>query len=168
MDSFQQFVEKIPETGSLIYGYDCPNTRMVVERVVGQKNVISYGFHQNAKVKATNTCLSKNTSLSEIYFGQRKLGNLKLHIPGYYNVSNALAAISTCLQLGLKFPDMAEILYHFKGVKRRGITFRLNDKFMIMDDYIPSFEIKATLQAIREGGLSTGSLPYFSHILQQN
>ncbi|HNR65718.1 MAG TPA: UDP-N-acetylmuramate--L-alanine ligase [Atribacterota bacterium] len=153
MESFQQFIEKIPETGSLLYGYDCPNTRMVAERVAGKKNVISYGFHQNAKVRAANTCLSKKTSLSEIYFGQHKLGNLKLNIPGYYNVSNALAAIATCLQLGLKFQDMAEILYHFNGVKRRQeIIFRLNDEFMIMDDYghHPS-EIKATLQAIRLG-----------------
>ena len=153
MDSFQLFVEKMPLEGCVIYGCDCPNARMVVERAVGQKNATSYGFHHSAQVRAVNTCLSKNTSSSEIYFKQHKLGNLQLNIPGCYNVTNALAAIATCLELGLKFQDIAEILHHFTGVKRRQeVIFQNNNKFMIMDDYghHPS-EIKASLQAIRRG-----------------
>ncbi len=153
MDSFQLFIEKIPGKGSVIYGCDCPNARMVVERSIGRRNAISYGFHQSAQVRAVNTCLSKNTSHSEIYFKQNRLGDLQLNIPGCYNVSNALAAIATCLELGIRFHDIAEILHHFKGVKRRQeVIFQNDNKFMIIDDYghHPS-EIKASLQAIRQG-----------------
>ena len=153
MESFQLFIEKIPQEGSIIYGCDCPNARMVAERVIGRKNTTSYGFHHSAQIRAVNTCLSKNTSRSEIYFKQHKLGVLQLNIPGYYNVSNALAAIATCLELGLKFHDLAEILHHFTGVKRRQeVIFQNDHEFMIIDDYghHPS-EIKASLQAVRQG-----------------
>ena len=153
MDSFKLFVEKIPVEGHIVYGWDCPNTRMVAERIDAQKHFVSYGFHQDAQMRAVNPCFSRNTSISEIYFKQHKLGSLKLNIPGYHNVSNALAAITTGMELGLKFQDIAEILFHFRGVKRRQeIVFQLNDEIMIIDDYghHPS-EIKATLLAIRQG-----------------
>lgn len=153
MDSFQLFIEKIPGEGSVIYGCDCPNARVVTERAIGRKNAISYGFHHSAQIRAVNTCLSKNTSHSEIYFKQHRLGDLQLNIPGCYNVSNALAAIATCLELGIKFQDITEILHHFTGVKRRQeIIFQNDNEFMIIDDYghHPS-EIKASLRAIRQG-----------------
>ncbi len=153
MESFQLFIDKIPGEGCVIYGCDCPNTRMVIERSIGQKHATSYGFHHSARIRAVNTRLSRNTSSSEIYFKQHKLGDLQLNIPGYYNVSNALAAIATCLELGLKFQDVTEILHHFTGVKRRQeIIYQNDNNFMIIDDYghHPS-EIKASLQAIRQG-----------------
>lgn len=153
MESFKLFMEKVPKDGCIVCGWDCPNTRTVVEKIVVPKHIISYGFHPLAQMRAQNICLSGNTSVSDIYFRQHKLGSLKLNIPGYHNISNALAAIATGMELGLQFQDMAEILYRFKGVQRRQeIIFELTNQFMIIDDYghHPS-EIKATLKAIKSG-----------------
>lgn len=153
MDCFKKFIEKVPREGCIVYGMDCPNTRTVVEKMCSQKQVISFGFHPSASIRAINTQLSGNTSTSDIYFKKNKLGILRMNIPGHFNVSNALAAIATCMELGLKFDDIAEILYHFKGVKRRQeIILKQEERLMIIDDYghHPS-EIKATLKGMREG-----------------
>ncbi len=154
IDCFKQFTEKIPPEGCIVYGQDCPNARMVIKNIYPKKHAVSFGFNPSAQMRAINTRLAGNTSFSEIYFKQKKLGNLNINIPGYHNVSNALATIATCMELGLKFNDIVEILYHFKGVKRRQevILQYNNEKFMIIDDYghHPS-EIKATLKGIRQG-----------------
>ncbi len=152
-DSFKLFLKKVPEDGFLVYGWDCPNARMICSEIFDKKRIISFGFGQNADLRAVNSCLFKNSSTSDIYLRKHKLGTLSLHVPGYHNISNGLAAVATGIGLGLKFEDIAEILSYFKGVKRRQeIIFRLNDRFMIIDDYghHPS-EIKLTLQAIRLG-----------------
>lgn len=152
-DSFKQFLEKVPVDGSLVYGWDCPNARMIFSEMAPKKQTISFGFAQNAQLRAVDVHIFQNSSRSDIYFKKHKLGVLNLHIPGYHNILNGLATIATGIELGLKFQDTAEILSHFRGVKRRQeIIFQLKDKFMIIDDYghHPS-EIKSTLQALRLG-----------------
>ena len=153
IESFQRFINKVPAGGRIIYGYDCSNARNIMKNQSPAKKIISYGFHQNAQLRAVNSKLLKNISVSDIYFENKKLGELKLNIPGYHNISNALAAIATTMELGIDFNGIIEILSHFKGVKRRQeLIANLDDVFMIIDDYghHPS-EIKATLEAIHRG-----------------
>jgi len=153
IESFQRFIDKVPADGRIIYGYDCSNARNIMKSKSPAKKIISYGFHQDAQLRAVNPELLKNISVSDIYFENKRLGELKLNIPGYHNISNALAAIATTMELGINFNDIIEILSHFRGVKRRQeLIANLNDIFMIIDDYghHPS-EIKATLEAIHRG-----------------
>ncbi len=153
IESFQQYVNKVPDEGCIIFGCDCPNTRNLIIKLALKKRVISFGFHQDAWIRAVNPILSKNSSTSDIYYQQQKLGSLNLNIPGYHNISNALAAITASMELGIDFDDIKEILFHFKGVKRRQeVVANFNETLMIMDDYghHPT-EILATLEAIRKG-----------------
>ncbi len=153
IESFQQFINKVPDDGCIIFGYDCPNARQLIVKQMRKKRVLSYGFHQCAQTRAVNCRLIKNFSTSDIYFKNQKLGTLNLNIPGYHNISNALAATSTTMELGIKFKDIKDILFHFKGVKRRQeVIANYQEMLMIIDDYghHPS-EIKATLEAIRKG-----------------
>lgn len=153
IESFEKFINKVPDDGCIIFGYDCSNSRHIIKKNIPGNKLISYGFHKDAQIRAANTSFIENTSLSDIYYKNEKLGTLTLNIPGYHNISNALAAISTAMKLGINFEDVKEILYHFKGVKRRQeIIANFNKRIMIIDDYghHPS-EIKATLKAIRKG-----------------
>ncbi len=153
IESFEKFINKVPDDGCIIFGYDCSNSRHIIKKNIPGNKLISYGFHKDAQIRAANTSFIENTSLSDIYYKNEKLGTLTLNIPGYHNISNALAAISTAIKLGINFEDVKEILYHFKGVKRRQeIIANFNKRIMIIDDYghHPS-EIKATLKAIRKG-----------------
>ncbi|MDD4363701.1 MAG: UDP-N-acetylmuramate--L-alanine ligase [Atribacterota bacterium] len=153
ISSFQKFIDKVPDDGSIIFGYDCPNALQLIKKQVSRKRIISFGFHKNADVRAENVSLIENSSISNIYSGNKKIGELKLNIPGYHNISNALAAIATSMELGIKFEDIANILFCFKGVKRRQeFVADYKDTLLIIDDYghHPS-EIKATLKAINKG-----------------
>ena len=153
LESFQEFIYKVPDDGCIIFGYDCHNARKLIQKQNFKKRVISYGFNQHADLKAVNPSLLKNSSTSEIYYKKEKLGVLNLNIPGYHNISNALAAISATMDLGVKFSEIKEILFQFRGVKRRQeIIADFNETLMIIDDYghHPS-EIKATLEGIRKG-----------------
>lgn len=153
IESFERFINKVPENGCVIYGNDCPNARQIVKKHLSSQQIISYGFHSDSQIRAMNCILDKNTSTSEIYYKKEKLGSLKLNIPGYHNISNAMAAIATGIKLDIKFNNIKEILFHFRGVKRRQeIIADYEGKLMIIDDYAhhPS-EIKATLEAIRKG-----------------
>ena len=152
-ESFKQFLEKVPDNGSFVYGWDCPNTRMIFNEMAPNKHTISFGFTPNAQLRAVDSYFFQNSSRSDIYFKKHKLGDLNLHVPGYHNILNGLATIATGMELGLKFKDIVEVLSHFQGVKRRQeVVFQLKDKFMIIDDYghHPS-EIKSTLKALRLG-----------------
>ena len=153
IESFQTFMEKVPQEGCIVAGYDCKNVRKVLENIRVKKRIICFGFHEQADIRATHVKLNKNNSTSEIYFRGEKLGMLALQVPGYHNILNALAAISIALELNIPFQDIKEILALFKGVKRRQeIVAGFNGNILIIDDYghHPS-EIKATLNAIRQG-----------------
>lgn len=153
IDCFRQFVEKIPTDGCIVFGYDCPNTRQLMLNHHWEKKIISYGFSPEAEIRAENLRFTKNSSFSDIYYQKQKLGSLHLNIPGYHNVSNALAAISVSIELGIKYDDIKDILFHFKGVKRRQeLVADFDGNLVVLDDYghHPS-EIKATLEAIRNG-----------------
>jgi UDP-N-acetylmuramate--alanine ligase len=89
------------------------------------------------------------TSFSVSYDGE-PLGGVKLQVPGYHNVQNALAAIAVGLALGVKLDAMREGLMKFGGVDRRFQRLYDIGGVTIVDDYAhhPT-EIAATLQAAR-------------------
>jgi UDP-N-acetylmuramate--alanine ligase len=92
---------------------------------------------------------SQGTS-AEIWEHGKRLGELNLKLLGQHNLSNALAAIAIGRHLGLAFEQIASILIHFEGARRR--FERRGDYYNIafIDDYAhhPS-EIRATLSAAR-------------------
>jgi UDP-N-acetylmuramate--alanine ligase len=89
------------------------------------------------------------TSFAVSYDGE-PLGGVKLQVPGYHNVQNALAAIAVGLALGVELDAMREGLMKFGGVDRRFQRLYDIGGVTIVDDYAhhPT-EIAATLQAAR-------------------
>ncbi len=76
------------------------------------------------------------------------LGRVSLAIPGYHNVSNAMAALALTLSLGVDFAAATAALAAFRGVMRR---YQLIDEvagIRLIDDYAhhPS-EVRTTLKA---------------------
>ncbi len=93
------------------------------------------------------------TSHFRVTYGDRDLGEFRLHVPGVHNVLNATAAIAVGIGLDIKADDVRGALESFRGVDRR---FQLRGKsagVSVIDDYghHPT-EIRATLAAARECG----------------
>ena len=142
-DAFNQFVEKTLPDGVVVYNSSLPiNT---------DRKSISYGF-ENADVMPRDVrILNEMTTFELVTKEGLSFGVYKMQLYGRHNVMNAMAAIITCLQLGLGLQQIKDALAAFQGVQRRfDIRYR-DEKVCYIDDYAhhPE-EIKATLKAVRE------------------
>lgn len=151
LKGFKTFINRIPDDGSVILCKDCENVRRLIKGY--RKKYITYGIFTEADIIAKEIKLNRLNSKSQIYWQNKKMGELYLNVAGYHNVLNALAAIAVAKGLGMDFIEIAEILETYQGVQRRmEIIANLDDEILIMDDYAhhPT-EIRVTLNAIRQG-----------------
>lgn len=76
--------------------------------------------------------------------------DLTLHVPGRYNVENAVAALAACDSLGIDLEKSIEALSSFASTKRRYERIENSLDLMIFDDYAhhPS-EIEAVIRATK-------------------
>ncbi len=150
--AFAAFIGHIKDPdGAAIVCIDSQGVRDILP-CIGKK-VITYGLSEDAEYRAVNKRYDKNHMVFDVYRGARKLGNLRLQIPGAHNVRDALAAAVTGLYCGLPFRTIERSLAGFVGVKRRFETKAYIDDVWILDDYAhhPT-EIAATLSAAKEIG----------------
>ncbi len=90
-------------------------------------------------------------SFSFDYHGMGKvIRDIKMNIPGYHNVENAVGAITAGLALGLDHFDVAGALAGYKGVKRRFEYLIREPERVYIDDYAhhPA-EIHALLTSVK-------------------
>ncbi len=149
-DTFVEFVNKIPFYGFAAVCLDDIGVKEIISRI--KKKVITFGLSRNSDISAENIKYNENSSeFSVTKFGEL-LGDVKLNIPGEYNIKNALAAISVSLELGIDFNTIQESLSEFAGVFRRFEIKGEKDGILVIDDYAhhPT-EIKATLQGAHSG-----------------
>lgn len=142
-DAFNQFVEKTLPDGVVVYNSALP--------IKTDRKSISYGF-ENADVMPRDVrILNEMTTFELVTKEGLSFGTYKMQLYGRHNVMNAMAAVITCLQLGLGMQQIKDALAAFQGVQRRfDIRYR-DEKVCYIDDYAhhPE-EIKATLKAVRE------------------
>ena len=80
-------------------------------------------------------------------------GHIKLAVPGYHNIYNALAMCGVCRTMGLTVEQCAAALAEFKGVCRRFEVYGECNGAVVVDDYAhhPT-EMRATLTTAKELG----------------
>lgn len=77
--------------------------------------------------------------------------NLSLQVPGLHNLSNALAALSVGMAIGLPLEKAALILSQFTGIKRRMEFVGEANNIAVIDDFAHNPDkIAATLTALRQ------------------
>jgi UDP-N-acetylmuramate--alanine ligase len=88
----------------------------------------------------------------DVYHQSEKLGPVALSMPGAHNVSNAVGAIATALELNIPFDVVSKAISEFSGVQRRFTVHADVAGVRIVDDYAHHpVEIRATLEAARQG-----------------
>lgn len=151
-ESFVQFVNKVPFYGSVILCLDDPHLQTIVPRIT--RRLVTYGQSSQAEIAADDVELSPHFwSRFTVRRKAERLGDVRLHVPGWHNVYNALAAIAVGLDLDIDFTTISEALAEFRGVARRFEVKGEVDDLIIIDDYghHPT-EIKATLAAAKLAG----------------
>ena len=146
--AFVEFANRVSFYGKVFLCGECPNVREILPEVYKRKAI--YGFNEEFDLYAGEVTSMGLGSIFDVYYKQKKLGRVKLNVPGRHNVLNALAAVGVSLEAGIPFPYIAESLEAFRNASRRmelkgtvnGITF--------VDDYAhhPT-EIKSSYEALK-------------------
>lgn len=153
-DTFIEFLHHLPFYGLAVLCFDDPGVREILPQM--SKPFRTYGTHEEADFRAVNIRQQgMHTDFDVMRKGSAELLHIKLNIPGWHNMLNALAAIAVATNLGVPDAAIAASLGAFKGVGRR---FQINDevpfgdgRLTFVDDYgHHPREIAATLEALRQ------------------
>jgi UDP-N-acetylmuramate--alanine ligase len=154
LEAFKAFIEKTPPIGKSFLFLDDLNIRRMIKRL-RTKNYLTYGFHKDSNYQVCNIKYEINYTKFDLKI--RNVGsknphikNILLNLIGKHNVINATAAISLCLNLGLKENIIKKALKNFTGVQRRLTKVFTKNKVEYYDDYAhhPT-EIESVLEGVR-------------------
>ncbi len=148
-EAFLRFANIVPFYGATILCGDDPNVQEILPRI--KRTAITYGLSPDVDYRAGNIQYSGASSRFSVYHRTVLLGTVKLHVPGLFNVYNALAAIAVGREMEMTFPVIREGLQRFAGVHRRLEVRGTARGVTVVDDYghHPT-EIRATLAAARQ------------------
>jgi UDP-N-acetylmuramate--alanine ligase len=162
-DGFCEYIDSLPQGGTLIYCQDDPGARRTARRMALERPdllLIPYGFTASGEGRIQK--IPSDVS-GENHF---KLGNLevlfRLRMPGDHLIQDGAGALLLVLdqyrsQGGRAEGDqnfqkaLAQGVYHFTGSRRRSEIVGESQGILIMDDYghHPS-AIRKTLEGIRD------------------
>ena len=148
---FQKYIDSLPDDGVLIYNADDEN----LQRLNWQDRdyeVLTYGIdNEDADIRIAKYTMDPGTQDFWVTYHDKKIMRIKLHVPGIYNVYNALAAISVAFALEIEKASVKEGLARFTGTWRRFEFLQEKDEVTYIADYAHHPEaIKATLEAARQ------------------
>lgn len=153
--TFAQFFLAIKERGELIINRDNQDLVELTSSIQPfldqhEVNVWSFGEHSSASLQLLNYHAAAGLTTSEIRY-KNKIHQLKLIIPGKFNVYNALAALLACELIGVNIIDGIAALAEFRSTMRRFEYIGEKNGVRFYDDYAhhPK-EVAAVIQAIQE------------------
>ncbi|AXI24279.1 UDP-N-acetylmuramate--L-alanine ligase [Cardinium endosymbiont of Sogatella furcifera] len=113
------------------------------------KPFLTYGLSQG-DIVAGNVTTAPDQSAFDYLGTHTTLSNLVLPIAGWYNIENALAAITICLELGITETQIRTAVATFPGIKRRFSFVCDHPKYLLIDDYAhhPA-ELSALLSSVK-------------------
>lgn len=147
IDAFSSFASGVKEGGCIVARHDDKNVQKAVKNV--KKPVITFGLDSEADFSADNIVYTDDGgSRFTVLKNKTPLAQIELHVPGSYNVLNALAAIAVCTFVQIPIHDMIDGLYEFQGSARRFEKVGTYNGCDLIDDYAhhPT-EIKNTVKA---------------------
>lgn len=153
-DTYIEFLHNLPFYGLAVVCIDNPVVRELLPRIGRQ--VITYGFSEDADVKATNYSQAGGVSSFTVERAGVEPLKMSVNLPGEHNVLNALAAVAVASDEGVNDDAICRSLKSFAGIGRRfeQLADLSTDEgdMVLVDDYghHPS-EVKATIKAMRNG-----------------
>jgi UDP-N-acetylmuramate--alanine ligase len=151
-DAFASFIGRLDADGVVLLGADDEGSRGLVPLAKERGlRVRTFGQSEDADVRIEDLSLVGAGSSFDLVAEGRRLGRVKLGVPGAYNAVNAAGALGLGLALNLPFGDMARGLEGFAGVRRRFELKGVGGGVRVYDDYAhhPTEVSHAALHAAR-------------------
>ncbi|MHC4598185.1 MAG: UDP-N-acetylmuramate--L-alanine ligase [Planctomycetota bacterium] len=148
--SFETFVARLPRHGRLIANVEDMNVMSVVVNAAPCPTT-TFGIHMAATWKAANLQDRRGRYAFQLWREGKVLGRVRLLVPGYHNVKNALAAAATAHESGAHPRDIVKGLATFTGVERRfQVVGRVHGITLVNDYSHHPTEIRALLSTARK------------------
>lgn len=147
--AYVAFLQNLPADGRAVLCADDPFLRKLAPQL--ECRVVTYGLAGEAVYRGRDIVLTGSAADFTFYCGDKPLtGTVTLPVPGYHNVSNAVAALTVAAELNLDLERCAGALKDFQGAKRRFENVGQINGVTVIDDYAhhPT-EVRVTLQAAK-------------------
>ncbi len=136
--AFAEFLQRLPFYGLAVLCIDDPEVAALA--VETPRHVMSYGFAENADVRAENVTQQGGRMHFTLRLPEDAQVEVTLALPGMHNVQNALAAAAIGWQLGVAPQSIADALQKFTGIGRRfnelgEVTTASGARVQVIDDY---------------------------------
>jgi UDP-N-acetylmuramate--alanine ligase len=147
LDGFRDFIRLVDKKGKLYLQSHA--WYRLGEHVSSGAGIREYGLRSSG-IHADNIIAKPGTFQFDYIGTKAQIKGLELHIPGFHNVENALAAIAIAVDHGVTEDQIREGIKSFRGVKRRFEIHSSTSGAIYIDDYAhhPE-EIKACLSSVR-------------------
>lgn len=132
IESFTNFVQRLPEDGMLVANADDAEVMSIAESAL---RVITFGIDHEADLRAVDVVqVAGQQSWTTMWNGE-SLGEFTLPLPGKFNIMNVLAAMAGALALGADPSSFANTIKVFHGVWRRFEILNPQSSTTIISDY---------------------------------
>jgi UDP-N-acetylmuramate--alanine ligase len=149
-ESFETFVDRIAEGGTLVVNADHEGARELTRRVTAcDVSVVTYGDAEDADVRVLSVVPQGLKSEVTVLLDGRQL-TFTVSVPGRHYAHNAVAALAAGVALGVPAAELAPALAAYTGVKRRLQLKGEAAGVQVIDSYAhhPT-EMAADLEAMR-------------------
>lgn len=131
-ESFDQYIGKLQPQGRLFVQAD------VRLDAIATVDALTYGIGKG-QVQAQHVRVEQGQFVFDVLVdapeGQVRIEGIRMWVPGFHNVENALAAILCCLRVGLTPEQVRAGLESYRGVKRRFEYIHQGTEVIQLDDY---------------------------------
>jgi UDP-N-acetylmuramate--alanine ligase len=147
--AFAEYVKNLPDDGVLVYNADDPAFADIAEKTNARK--VSFSVNGSADVAAYSVTGSASGQVFRLRFEEEEFGVFTVHLPGLFNVYNAVAAAAAALALGAQEENIRLALGEFTGTWRRFEKVGMFKNKLVISDYAhhPT-SVRGTIQAARE------------------
>lgn len=133
---FVRFAESIRPGGLLVACADDPGSARLAHTAAALGIAVrTYGESAGADVRLTGLVASAAGSTLQVTDGGRRIGALTLRVPGRHNASNALAAVTAAMALGVPADVALAGVGAFSGTRRRFEARGEAGGVRVFDDY---------------------------------
>lgn len=149
-ESFETFVDRITEGGTLVVNADHEGARELTRRVTAcDVRVVTYGDAEDADVRVLSVVPQGLKSEVTVVLDGAEL-TFAVSVPGRHYAHNAVAALAAGVALGIPAAELAPALAAYTGVKRRLQLKGEAAGVQVIDSYAhhPT-EMTADLEAMR-------------------
>ncbi len=147
--AFNDFLSSVPDDGVIIYNLDDTNCTDVASNK--KANKITIGINNKKADWHAENIHDENGLYSFDAVNKNHTINIKLNVPGYHNIYNALSTIAISDYYKISLDIISKSLFEFSGAHRRFEYVGVLNNAKIYDDYAhhPT-EIKATIAAAKK------------------